>query len=74
MCIIKKESNMIVFIVTFCLFTIEALLHYNHGKDDKSKFHLPDKEKLVDILITVFIFSFLNSRIIKYLARHYHIH
>lgn len=65
---------MIVFIVTFCLFSIEALLHYNYGKDDKTQFHLPDNKTLLQIFITVSFFSLLNSYILRYLAKHYKIH
>jgi hypothetical protein len=66
---------MIVFIVTFCLFTIEALLHYNYGYDlatnGELKFKLPEKDDLFKILFTVFIFSLLNSRIVKILDKYY---
>lgn len=66
---------MIVFIVTFSLFFMEALLHYNYGKDDeKSKFHIPDNKVLFQIIITVAFFSLLNSYILRYLAKYYHIH
>lgn len=66
---------MIVFLVTFCVFTIEALFHYNYGKDNDIKtFHFPDSKTLLQILVTVTIFSYLNSRILKYLAKHYNIH
>lgn len=65
---------MIVFIITFCLFTIEALLHYNYGKEDNNKFHFPNREIMLQIFITVSFFSFLNSYILKYLAKHYNIH
>jgi hypothetical protein len=64
---------MIVFIVTFCLFSIEALLHYNYGKED-NKFHLPNKETMLQIFVTVSIFSLLNSYILHYLSKHYKIH
>lgn len=69
---------MIVFIITFCLFTAEALFHYNYGKNgDKKKeqnFHLPTKEMMLQIVLTVAFFSLLNSYILKYLAQHYNIH
>jgi ABC-type microcin C transport system permease subunit YejB len=65
---------MIIFFVTFILFFLEALLHYNYGKSDSDKFHLPDINELVQISITVGIFSFLNSYIIKILSRRFHLH
>lgn len=67
---------MIVFIITFCLFTIEALLHYNYGKNEETntKFHFPHREDMIQIIITVALFSLLNSYILKYLDKHYNIH
>jgi tetrahydromethanopterin S-methyltransferase subunit D len=63
---------MIVFIVTFSLFFIEAILHYNYGRESKY-FEFPDSKSLIQIIITVFIFSALNSRIIKYLQKYFKI-
>lgn len=65
---------MIVFFVTFILFFIEALLHYNYGKGDGEQFHFPNQNEIVQIIITVSIFSFLNSYIIKQLSRVYKLH
>jgi hypothetical protein len=65
---------MIVFTVTFTLFLIEALLHYNYGKDDYSQFHLPTTKEFLQIGVTVFIFSFLNSFILRQLAKRFHLH
>jgi hypothetical protein len=65
---------MIIFFVTFCLFTIEALLHYNYGYslyNPAKKFNFPDKETFTKIILTVFIFSLLNSRLIKYIHKYY---
>lgn len=66
-----------VFIVTFILFFIEALLHFNVGcrsNDDKCEsrksinlgFHLymPDKQELIEIITILTIFSTLNSFIL----------
>lgn len=65
---------MLVFIVTFTLFTIEALLHYNYGYGlaigDKN-FKIPESQDLIKILLTVFIFSYLNSSIVKLLDKYY---
>jgi len=65
---------MIVFTVTFILFFIEALLHYNYGKDDSYQFHFPTQTEFLQIVFTVFIFSFLNSFIIRQLAKRYKLH
>jgi len=64
---------MIIFIVTFSLFFIEALLHYNYGHTAK-EFVLPDYKSLLQIIYTVALFSYLNSKILKYLSKYYHLH
>lgn len=55
---------MIVFFVSFVLFTIEALIHYNYGKKE-SEFQYPDTQTFMKILSTVFLFSFLTSIIVR---------
>jgi hypothetical protein len=58
---------MIVFLVSFVLFTIEALIHYNYGKEE-TEFQYPDTTTFLKIISTVFLFSILTSitvRIIK---------
>lgn len=60
---------MIIFTVTFSLFFIEALLHYNFGS--KKAFHIPSSKDCLHIIITVAIFSYANARIIKYLSSNY---
>lgn len=64
---------MIVFIVTFTLFFIEAILHYNYGSEQKG-FKSPNKQEFLQIVITVGVFSYANSRLLKYLSKHYHLH
>lgn len=64
---------MIVFIVTFILFFIEAIIHYNYGYKDQ-KFRFPDTESLIKIIYTVGVFSFLNSNIIRYLRHNYNMY
>jgi tetrahydromethanopterin S-methyltransferase subunit D len=61
---------MLIFIVTFSLFFIEALLHYNYGSE-KTDIHFPNFKDLCQIIITVALFSFFNSKIINYLTRYY---
>lgn len=68
---------MIVFVVTFFLFTIEALLHYNYGSENlkkDNKFNFPDNKNFMKILSTVFIFSYLTSLIVRILHRKFHIY
>jgi tetrahydromethanopterin S-methyltransferase subunit D len=59
---------MIIFIVTFLLFFIEAILHYNIGSPNK-QLHLPETKELFQIIIILTIFSALNSYIIKKLLK-----
>jgi tetrahydromethanopterin S-methyltransferase subunit D len=59
---------MIIFIVTFSLFFIEAILHYNIGSS-KQQLHLPERNELSQIIIILTIFSALNSYIIKKLLK-----
>lgn len=61
---------MIVFITTFILFSIEALLHYNIGHED-SNFVFPNINELCTILITVTFFSFLNSIAVSIISKHF---
>lgn len=51
---------MIVFLVSFVLFTIEALIHYNYGKKE-NEFQYPETNTFIKIISTVFLFSFLTS-------------
>ena len=67
---------MIVFLVTFFLFTIEALIHYNYGQElaakDK-KFNFPDLKTFIKIIGTVFLFSALASIIVRVLHKRFKI-
>lgn len=68
---------MIVFLVTFFLFTIEAFIHYNYGQElstkDK-KFNFPDLKTFIKIVGTVFIFSVLTSIVVRVLHKRFHIY
>lgn len=64
-----KTKN-IVFLTTFGLFTLEAMFHYNIGangkeEDGKLDFHLPNKEQWVKLLVTVGVFSYINSVVVN---------
>ncbi len=61
---------MIVFITTFILFTIEAFLHYNIGHESKEIVY-PNQKEIMSILITVFIFSYLNSIAVKVVSKYF---
>lgn len=58
----KKEN--IIIMVTFVLFFIEAMIHYNIGarSQDKSRgIRFPQSRELIQIVITVFAFSSLSG-------------
>jgi len=64
----------IVTLVTFVLFFIEALFHFNIGKNgyDKEislKITFPNKKELVCIVIILAIFSIINGLISNYLVK-----
>jgi tetrahydromethanopterin S-methyltransferase subunit D len=67
-----KLYALIIFIVTFILFFFKAMIHYNIGKNGKPYFHIPDKNELIHITYTVFIFSILSGVISSYIIKHVH--
>ena len=61
--------------VTFVLFFIEALLHFNIGKNDHNqkinfKITLPTKKELCCIVAVLTIFSLLNGIISQWVIKH----
>jgi len=75
----------LITIVTFIIFFLESLIHFSIGrKSNISKhhkfiniyknvtIHIPDKQELIKILITVIFFSLLSG-IFSSLLIHYHI-
>ena len=48
--------------VSFLVFMVEAIFHYNLGAKEKG---LPNEKDLIRLMITVFIFSLINTAIIK---------
>ncbi len=77
-----KTLFILITFITFIIFFMEALIHFNIGKNgvnktheyirvsDDIKMHVPDKDEIFEIFITVLIFSsisgLLSSYIIKY--------
>ena len=69
----KKNLGLIVGATTFTLFMVEAILHYNMGKnytkdngeDENNGFELPDKNELIKLSLVVGIFSVMNGVIIN---------
>jgi len=61
-----------VVLTTFGLFMIEAIFHYNQGKDEcncdkpeKKKGFLPPTNSLIKIGVIVAVFSVINGVVIK---------
>lgn len=57
----------IVFFSTMLIFALEAILHYNIGKNNLTKIEIPDLLETVKILGVVGFFSLLNTLLINYL-------
>ena len=53
--------KVIAFFVTSFFFFIEALIHYNMGKNGKFSISIPNKKSICKILLIIFFFSFLSS-------------
>lgn len=61
---------MLIFLVTFIVFFFEAMIHYNigwngHKNGINKTLHFPVKTELLMIIITIAIFSFINSLILN---------
>ncbi len=48
--------------ITFMVFMIEAIVHYNLGSKQKG---LPPQSDLMTLTLTVFVFSIINTYIIE---------
>lgn len=64
--------NLLIMVITFFTFFIEALLHFNIGKgwslSNLSMFTLPTQTEAIPIVVVLLFFSYLNSQIIDKLA------
>ena len=65
-----------VAIITFVVFMVEALVHYNLGKEDAKSTegrqispYLPPVNSLIKLAILVGVFSIINKNLIKMLNR-----
>lgn len=58
---------MLVFLITFIVFTTEALIHYHIGKNGAVTvdMHFPPMKEMTHIIIVVLIFSYINSVLIN---------
>ena len=61
------QIKVLAFFVTSFFFLIEALIHYNMGKNGKFAISVPDKKSICKILLIIFFFSFLSSSTMHFL-------
>lgn len=82
--IIKMKTVFIVItFITFIIFFMEALIHFNIGKNgkhkehkyidvgDQIKIHIPDKNEFFDIAKTVLFFSTMTGLMSAYVIKHH---
>ena len=79
-----KTLFILITLITFIIFFMEALIHFNIGKNggnrthkyiqvsDDIKIHVPDKNEFFEIFITVLIFSSVIGLASSYII-HYHL-
>jgi hypothetical protein len=76
-----KTLFIIITFITFIIFFLESLIHFNIGKNgnsthkyiqfsDNIKIHIPDKNEFFKIFITVFIFSSISGLLSAYLIKY----
>jgi hypothetical protein len=72
MAIQNKDIATTTFVVTFTLFVLEGLMHYNFGKrdsDPNSKWSLPPTKTLIKLGATVAVFSLINGLVLKQISK-----
>ena len=72
----------VITFITFIIFFMEALIHFNIGKNgehkqheyirvsDQIKIHIPDKNEFFQICKTVLFFSCLTGLLSSYIIKH----
>ncbi len=76
-----KTVFIVITFITFIIFFMEALIHFNIGKNgkhkrheyiqvsDQIKIHIPDKDEFFDIVKTVFFFSVISGLLSAYVIK-----
>ena len=57
-----------VAVITFIVFTIEAIIHYNLGAKSENPTHhlsVPKGTQLANLMVWVLVFAVINAQIIK---------
>lgn len=70
----NRTEFLLVTSVTFIFFFVEALLHYNIGKNGEVGFHFPTNGELTRIVVIVAIFSILSASTVAMINRALGIH
>lgn len=78
-----KTIFIVITFITFIIFFMEALIHFNIGKNgkhkthkyidisDQIKIHIPDKNEFFDIFKTVLFFSSLTGLLSAYVIKNH---
>lgn len=78
-----KTIFIVITLITFIIFFMEALIHFNIGKNGKNKphkyihisdqikIHIPDKNEFFDIVKTVLFFSVISGLLSAYVIKHH---
>ncbi len=78
-----KIIFIVITFITFIIFFIEAVIHFNIGKNgegkshkyievsDQIKIHIPDKNEFFDIFKTVLFFSCVSGLLSAYVIKHH---
>ncbi len=76
-----KTTFIVITFITFIIFFMEALIHFNIGKNgnhkthkyvnvsDQIKIHIPDKNEFFDIVKTVLFFSTMTGLLSAYIIK-----
>jgi hypothetical protein len=67
----QLKKSIIISLITFVLFTIEAMFHFSIGKNGHNdrvtiKMHKPSAGEFAQILAVVFVFSIINGSVLGY--------
>lgn len=68
----QLKKSLVISLITFVLFTVEALLHFNIGKNGNKgrvriTMHKPTPLEFIQLLAVVFVFSIINGSLISYI-------
>ena len=76
-----KTIFIVITLITFIIFFMEALIHFNIGKNgnnkphkyisisDQIKIHIPDKDEFLKIFKTVLFFSCVSGLLSAYIIK-----